>query len=49
MIVIVCGAGQAGTNIVRHFAVENHDVTMIDRSSEPVRRAGSSLFCATTW
>lgn len=37
MKVIVCGAGQVGTSIVRRLAAENNDVTVIDRSPELVR------------
>jgi len=43
MKVIVCGAGQVGFNIARHLALENNDVTVIDQSSELVRRIGDNL------
>jgi trk system potassium uptake protein TrkA len=43
MKVIVCGAGQVGTSIVRHLASENNDVTVIDKSAELVRKIGDSL------
>ncbi|HEY4134253.1 MAG TPA: Trk system potassium transporter TrkA [Alphaproteobacteria bacterium] len=43
MKVIVCGAGQVGTSIVRYLASENNDVTVIDQSAELVRKIGDSL------
>ena len=43
MKVIVCGAGQVGTSIVRHLAGENADVTVIDQSPELVRKIADSL------
>lgn len=43
MKVIVCGAGQVGTSIVRHLASENNDVTVIDQSPELVRKIAESL------
>ena len=38
MKVIICGAGQVGTNIARHLAGENNDVTVLDQSRELVRK-----------
>jgi trk/ktr system potassium uptake protein len=38
MKVIVCGAGQVGSNIARHLAAERNDVTIIDQSPELIRR-----------
>lgn len=43
MKVIVCGAGQVGTNIARHLATEHNDVTVIDQSPELVRRVTDTL------
>ncbi|MDA0305545.1 MAG: Trk system potassium transporter TrkA [Proteobacteria bacterium] len=43
MKVIVCGAGQVGFNIARHLALENNDVTVIDRAPELVRRVNDTL------
>jgi trk system potassium uptake protein TrkA len=43
MKVIVCGAGQVGTSIVRHLVVENNDVTVIDSSPELVRKISDSM------
>lgn len=43
MKVIVCGAGQVGTSIVRHLAGENADVTVIDQSPELVRKIADTL------
>ena len=43
MKVIVCGAGQVGTSIVRYLAAENNDVTVIDQSSELVRKISDAL------
>lgn len=43
MKVIVCGAGQVGSSIVRHLAAEDNDVTVIDQSAELIRKIGDSL------
>ncbi|MEJ2120404.1 MAG: Trk system potassium transporter TrkA [Alphaproteobacteria bacterium] len=43
MKVIVCGAGQVGTNIARHLATEHNDVIVIDQSPELVRRVTDTL------
>ena len=43
MKVIVCGAGQVGFSIARHLALENNDVTVIDRDPELVRRVSDTL------
>ena len=43
MKVIVCGAGQVGTNIVRYLAAEGNDVTVIDQSLELIRKVSDSL------
>ncbi len=43
MKVIVCGAGQVGSNIARYLAGENSDVTVIDRSPELVRKISDAL------
>lgn len=43
MKVIVCGAGQVGTSIVRHLAAENNDVTVIDQSPELVRKISDAF------
>lgn len=38
MKIIVCGAGQVGSNIARHLALENHDVTIVDQTESLVRQ-----------
>jgi len=43
MKVIVCGAGQVGSNIARHLSLENNDVTVVDQSVELVRRISDTL------
>ena len=43
MKVIVCGAGQVGSNIARHLAIENNDVTVVDQSPELVRKITDAL------
>ncbi|MEE9290168.1 MAG: NAD-binding protein, partial [Alphaproteobacteria bacterium] len=43
MKVIVCGAGQVGTSIVRHLVTENNDVTVIDYSAEQIKKIGDSM------
>jgi len=43
MKVIVCGAGQVGSNIARHLALENNDVTVVDQSPELIRKISDTL------
>ncbi|HZH27018.1 MAG TPA: Trk system potassium transporter TrkA [Azospirillaceae bacterium] len=43
MKVIVCGAGQVGSNIARYLAAEDNDVTVVDQSPELVQRIGDTL------
>ena len=43
MKVIVCGAGQVGFNIARQLSGEHNDVTVIDQSSELVKRINDNL------
>ncbi|GLQ07250.1 Trk system potassium transporter TrkA [Sneathiella chinensis] len=43
MKVIVCGAGQVGSNIARQLARENNDVTIIDNNADLVRKIGEEL------
>lgn len=38
MKVIICGAGQVGSNIARYLAIEQNNVTVIDQSPELIRR-----------
>ena len=43
MKLIVCGAGQVGSNIARYLATEDNDITVIDQSPELVRRLTDTL------
>ena len=43
MQVIICGAGQVGSNIARYLASENADITVIDQSPELVAKLSDSL------
>ncbi|MEP5700806.1 MAG: Trk system potassium transporter TrkA, partial [Sneathiella sp.] len=43
MKVIVCGAGQVGSNIARQLAREGNDVTLVDQNPELVRKIGDEL------
>ncbi|WP_169545545.1 Trk system potassium transporter TrkA [Sneathiella aquimaris] len=43
MQVIVCGAGQVGSNIARQLAREGNDVTLVDQNVELVRKIGDEL------
>jgi len=43
MKVVICGAGQVGSNIARHLALENNDVTVVDKSAELVRKISDTL------
>ncbi|MBL8673009.1 MAG: Trk system potassium transporter TrkA [Alphaproteobacteria bacterium] len=42
MKVIICGAGQVGSNIARYLAAEDADVTVIDTSPELIERVQAS-------
>jgi trk system potassium uptake protein len=43
MKVVVCGAGQVGSNIARHLAMENNDVTVVDQAPELIRKISDTL------
>lgn len=43
MKVIVCGAGQVGSNIARYLASEGNHVTVIDQSAELIQRIHDTL------
>lgn len=43
MKVIICGAGQVGSNIARYLSDENNDVTVIDRSTELIQKISETL------
>src|SRR5918992_371088 len=43
MKVIICGAGQVGSNIARYLASEGADITVIDQSRELVEKLTDSL------
>jgi len=43
MRVIVCGAGRVGSNIARHLARLNNDVTVIDQSESLIQRISEQL------
>ena len=43
MKVIVCGAGQVGSNIARYLASEGNDVTVVDQSPVLIERIGDTL------
>ncbi|WP_207478773.1 Trk system potassium transporter TrkA [Arenibaculum pallidiluteum] len=43
MKVIVCGAGQVGSNIARYLATEGNDVTVIDQAPELIQKISDQL------
>lgn len=43
MKVIILGAGQVGFNIAKYLAIEENDVTIVDKSAELLRKIGDSL------
>ncbi|MCR9255977.1 MAG: Trk system potassium transporter TrkA [Alphaproteobacteria bacterium] len=43
MQVIVCGAGQVGSNIARYLATEGNDVTVIDQRADLIRKLSEQL------
>lgn len=42
MKIIICGAGQVGSQIARHLSAENNDVTIVDQDPALVRRVTDS-------
>jgi trk system potassium uptake protein TrkA len=45
MRIIVVGAGQVGTQLVRHLIQEKHDVSLIESDEERARHASNRLDC----
>ncbi|TAN45862.1 MAG: Trk system potassium transporter TrkA [Rhodospirillales bacterium] len=43
MKVIICGAGQVGSNIARYLATEGNEITVIDQRPDLVRKISDSL------
>ncbi|MBT4588191.1 MAG: Trk system potassium transporter TrkA [Rhodospirillaceae bacterium] len=43
MKVIICGAGQVGSNIARYLAQEDNEVTVVDQSAELTRKISDTL------
>ncbi|MEH6478008.1 MAG: NAD-binding protein, partial [Sneathiella sp.] len=43
MRVIICGAGQVGSNIARQLAREGNEVTVIDQNVDLIRKIGDEL------
>lgn len=43
MKVVICGAGEVGSNIARYLATETNDVTVVDQSPELIRQLSESL------
>lgn len=43
MKVVICGAGEVGSNIARYLAAEANDVTVVDQSAELIRQLSDSL------
>lgn len=43
MKVIICGAGEVGSNIARYLATEANDITVVDQSSDLIRALSESL------
>ena len=43
MKVVICGAGEVGSNIARYLASEGNDITVVDQSAELIRRLTESL------
>jgi trk system potassium uptake protein len=43
MKVVICGAGEVGSNIARYLATGTNDVTVVDQSTELIRRLSESL------
>ena len=43
MKIIVCGAGEVGSNIARQLVYEDNDVTIVDESESLLREVNKSL------
>ena len=43
MKIIVCGAGEVGSNIAKQLVAEDNDVTIIDESEDLLRSINQSL------
>ncbi len=43
MKVVICGAGEVGSNIARYLASEANDITVVDQSTELIRQLSDSL------
>lgn len=43
MKVVICGAGEVGSNIARYLAAEDNDVTVVDQSATLIRQLSDSL------
>ena len=43
MKIIVCGAGEVGSNIAKQLVTEDNDVTIIDESEELLRSINQNL------
>lgn len=43
MKVVICGAGQVGSNIARYLAGENNDVTLVDQSESLIQKLSDTL------
>lgn len=43
MKVVICGAGEVGSNIARYLAAEANDVTVVDQSATLIRQLSDSL------
>lgn len=45
MKVIICGAGQVGSNIAHYLALEDNDVTVVDQSPALIGKITDTLDC----
>lgn len=45
MKVIICGAGQVGSNIAHYLALEDNDVTVVDQSPALIGKLTDTLDC----
>ena len=43
MKVVICGAGEVGSNIARYLASEANDITVVDQSADLIRQLSESL------
>ena len=45
MNIIICGAGKVGFSISKQLSAQGHSITVIDQSSEDIKKINDTLGC----